>query len=302
MDFSGFPRQPLGCLINMKKADSLVIHGLQNLAQMIYQQQVIGENQIDRQVAEMLTRPIEPVMQPLRETDEHVVLILFLFIGIMYIAISTYGHSVATAITAEKASRVMEVMITKISPVPMMFGKIIGIGFASLTQLFLFLGTIALTAKLEIFHIPQGSIAETLLDIVTIKYTFYFLLCFILGYFIYAALYAVVGAMASRPEELSSSTLPIMIILMASLIIEILVVDHPQSLTALITTYVPFTAPISFMVRMMHNVLSPLEIVLGVSGMLVSIALFSLLAAKIYPKGALRSDQRLTWMQLIKSS
>lgn len=286
----------------LKKEDPLLIQGVLRFAQLIYQQQVIGEYQIGGRGAEQLTMQIEPVLKPLRQTDENFELIPFILMGIMYIAITTYGYSVATAIAAEKSSRVMEVMIAKISPVPMMFGKIIGIGLAGLTQLFFFFGAITLTAKSGLFQIYPDSIAETMLEIFTFKETVYFLLCFILGYFIFAALYAISGAVAGRPEELSSSTIPIMIILLAGLAVEILAVfENPESLTALITTYVPFTAPISLMVRMLHDVISPLEIAFGITAMVSSIALFSLLAAKIYPKGVLKSDRRLTFWQLIKS-
>ncbi|MDQ0216379.1 ABC-2 type transport system permease protein [Oikeobacillus pervagus] len=286
----------------MEKDDPLLVQSMKAFVQNLYFQQIITEKNIDQDVANMLSAQIEPTMQPLRDTDAHSFLMIYLLIGIMFLAITTYGNNVATAITSEKSSRVMEVMITKISPVPMMFGKILGIGLASLTQLFIFFASTILMARMEIFKIKEGSIADTLMNILTVSYTIYFLLFFILGYFIYAALFAVIGSMASRPEELSSSTLPITIILMASLVVEmIFVIDHPEGLTAKITSYVPFTAPISLMVRIVNEVVSPLEIILSIGSMLVSIALFSLLAAKIYPKGILKTDQRLTFGQLIKN-
>ena len=144
----------------LKKEDPLLIQGVLRFAQLIYQQQVIGEYQIGGRAAEQLTMQIEPVLKPLRQTDENFELIPFILMGIMYIAITTYGYSVATAIAAEKSSRVMEVMIAKISPVPMMFGKIIGIGLAGLTQLFFFFGAITLTAKSGLFQIYPDSIAN----------------------------------------------------------------------------------------------------------------------------------------------
>ncbi|WP_100332409.1 ABC transporter permease [Bacillus xiapuensis] len=286
----------------MEKDDPLLVQNMKAFVQNFHFQQIITEKNIDQDVANMLSVQIEPTMQPLRDTDTHSFLMIYLLISIMFLAITTYGNNVATAITSEKSSRVMEVMITKISPVPMMFGKILGIGLASLTQLFIFFASTIMMARMEIFKIKEGSIADTLMNMLTVSYTLYFLLIFILGYFIYAALFAVIGSMASRPEELSSSTLPITIILMASLLVEmIFVIDHPEGLTAKITSYIPFTAPISLMVRIVNEVVSPLEIVLSIGSMLVSIALFSLLAAKIYPKGILKTDKRLTFGQLIKS-
>ena len=287
----------------MEKVDPLLVQNTKVFTQNMYHQHVMSERNLDQDVVNKLTVQVEPTMQSLRDTDSNSFLIIYLLIAIMFLAITTYGNSVATAIASEKSSRVMEVMITKISPVPMMFGKILGIGLASLTQLFIFFASTALIAKLEIFEITEGSIAETLINMLTVSYTLYFLLFFILGYFIYAALFAVIGSMASRPEELSSSTIPITIILMASLVVEmIFVIDFPDSLTAVVTSYVPFTAPISLMVRIINGVVSPLEIFLSIGTMIVSIALFSLLAAKIYPKGVLKNDQRLTFSQLLKNN
>ena len=287
----------------MEKVDPLLVQDTKVFTQNMYHQHVMSERNLDQEVVNKLTVQVEPTMQSLRDTDSNSFLIIYLLIAIMFLAITTYGNSVATAIASEKSSRVMEVMITKISPVPMMFGKILGIGLASLTQLFIFFASTALIAKLELFEITEGSIAETLINMLTVSYTLYFLLFFILGYFIYAALFAVIGSMASRPEELSSSTIPITIILMASLVVEmIFVIDFPDSMTAIVTSYIPFTAPISLMVRIINEVVSPLEIFLSIGAMIISIALFSLLAAKIYPKGVLKNDQRLTISQLLKNN
>lgn len=280
--------------------EPLLIQQIKFFIEDIYFQKVIKEKNISSDIADSLAVQVEPNMQQLRNTDSNSFLIIYLLIGIMYLAITTYGNSLATAIAAEKSSRVMEVMITKISPVPMMFGKVLGIGLASLTQLFIFFSSIGLFSKMEIFKIPSDSIAEAMIEMLTISYIIYFLIFFILGYFIYAALFAVIGSMVSRPEELSSTSIPVTIILMASLAAEmILVIEHPAGIEAQITSYIPFTAPISLMVRIVNDTVGSFEIVISIGMMLISIALFALLAAKIYPKGILKNDQKLTFTELL---
>ena len=80
-------------------------------------------------------------------------------------------------------------------------------------------------------------------NMITGEHAAYFLLYFVLGYFVYAALFAVFGSMVSRPEELSGTTMPITLILMGSLVVELLVVlDNPEGLVSRVTSYVPFTA------------------------------------------------------------
>ncbi|WP_075529160.1 ABC transporter permease [Sporosarcina ureilytica] len=255
---------------------------------------------IDPAVLQSLNTPVLSHIQPLYETEPNAMLIVYGLIAIMFLAISTYGNNVATAIASEKSSRVMEVMITKVAPIPMMYGKILGIGLASLTQLFSFIGSFFVWSNLGIFKAPEGSIVQTIMDTITWEMAAYIFVFFIIGYFIYATLFAIIGSMVSRPDDLSSATMPIVIILMASLVVEMLfVMDYPEGKVAMISSYIPFTAPMSVLIRIVYHTISPIEIAVTLSVMLLFIALFAALAARIYPKGVLKSDT-LTFKQLIQ--
>lgn len=255
---------------------------------------------IDSSVLQALNTPVLSQIQPLYETEPNAILIIYGLIAIMFLAISTYGNNVATAIASEKSSRVMEVMITKVAPIPMMYGKILGIGLASLTQLFVFIGSLFVWSSLGIFNVPEGSIVHTVMDTITWETASYIFVFFIMGYFIYATLFAIIGSMVSRPDDLSSATMPIVIILMASLVVEmIFVMDYPDGKVAIISSYIPFTAPMSVLVRIVYHTISSAEIVVTLAVMMLFIALFAAFAARIYPKGVLKSDT-LTFKQLIR--
>ena len=255
---------------------------------------------IDPAILQSLNTPVLSQVQPLYETEPNAILIVYGLIAIMFLAISTYGNNVATAIASEKSSRVMEVMITKVAPIPMMYGKILGIGLASLTQLFIFIGSFFVWSNLAIFKVPEGSIVQTIMDTITWETASYIFVFFIIGYFIYATLFAIIGSMVSRPDDLSTATMPIVIVLMASLIVEMLfVMDYPDGKIAMISSYIPFTAPMSVLVRIVYHTISPVEIVVTLSVMVLFIALFAAFAARIYPKGVLKSDT-LTFKQLIQ--
>ena len=254
---------------------------------------------IDPAILQSLNMPVLSQVQPLYETEPNAVLIVYGLIAIMFLAISTYGNNVATAIASEKSSRVMEVMITKVAPIPMMYGKILGIGLASLTQLFIFISSFFVWSNLGIFKVPEGSMVQTIMDTITWETASYIFVFFIIGYFIYATLFAIIGSMVSRPDDLSTATMPIVIVLMASLIVEMLfVMDYPDGKIAMISSYIPFTAPMSVLVRIVYHTISPVEIVVTLAVMMLFIALFAALAARIYPKGVLKSDT-LTFKQLI---
>ena len=261
---------------------------------------IVEAQSIHPSVVQALNAPLQTSFGSLYETEPNALLIVYGLIAIMFLAISTYGNNVATAIASEKSSRVMEVMITKVAPVPMMYGKILGIGLASLAQLFIFIGGLLLWANLGIFEIPEGSFVQTLIETITWGTAAYILIFFIIGYFIYATLFAIVGSMVSRPDDLSSATMPIVILLMVSLTVEILfVMDYPEGILTKVTSYIPFTAPMSVLIRIVYNTIAPGEIIISLVVMILFIGVFAGIAAKIYPKGVLKSDS-LTLKQLMQ--
>lgn len=286
--------------IYMPKVNNEVLLALESYIEQKKVESIVATQSVDQAVVQALNTPLQSSVQSLYETEPNAMLIVYGLIAIMFLAISTYGNNVATAIASEKSSRVMEVMITKVAPVPMMYGKILGIGFASLAQLFIFVGALLLWANLGIFEIPEGSFVQTVMETITWETAAYILIFFIIGYFIYATLFAIVGSMVSRPDDLSSATMPIVIVLMASLLVEMFfVMDYPEGKMANLTSYIPFTAPMSVLIRIVYNTITPVEIIISLLVMLVFIALFAAIAAKIYPKGVLKSDS-LTFKQLLQ--
>lgn len=286
--------------IYMPKVNNEVLLTLESYIEQKKIASIVATQSIDMGVLQALNTPLQSSVQSLYETEPNALLIVYGLIMIMFLAISVYGNNVATAIASEKSSRVMEVMITKVAPVPMMYGKILGIGLASLAQLFIFIGALLLWANVGIFEVPEGSFLQTVMGTITWGTAAYILMFFIIGYFIYATMFAIVGSMVSRPDDLASATMPIVVVLMASLTIEMLfVMDYPEGTMTKITSYIPFTAPMSVLIRIVYNTISPIEIVVSLFVMIAFIALFAAIAAKIYPKGVLKSDS-LTFKQLIQ--
>ncbi|PFK28029.1 ABC transporter permease [Bacillus cereus] len=288
----------------MKVDNPKLIQGAQVFVQNQYFQSAVVKQQLSEEAVKSLTMNVQAKKQNLNNEETSSFLLVYLLVAIMYLAITSYGNAIATAVASEKASRVMEVMVTKVSPVHMVFGKILGVGLASLTQLFIFFLSMALYIKSGIFKVSDSFFGVNIdVNLITGEHAAYFLLYFVLGYFVYAALFAVFGSMVSRPEELSGTTMPITLILMGSLVVELLVVlDNPEGLVSRVTSYVPFTAPISMVVRIINGSVGNLEIITSMVVLLASISLIAMFAAKVYPKGVLRSGKSLKFIQLLKNN
>ncbi|HDR4553608.1 sodium export permease [Bacillus thuringiensis] len=288
----------------MKVDNPKLIQSAQVFVQNQYFQSAVVKQQLSEEAVKSLTMNVQAKKQNLNNEETSSFLLVYLLVAIMYLAITSYGNAIATAVASEKASRVMEVMVTKVSPVHMVFGKILGVGLASLTQLFIFFLIMALYIKSGIFKVSDSFFGVNIdVNMITGEHAAYFLLYFVLGYFVYAALFAVFGSMVSRPEELSGTTMPITLILMGSLVVELLVVlDNPEGLVSRVTSYVPFTAPISMVVRIINGSVGSLEIITSMVVLLASISLIAMFAAKVYPKGVLRSGKSLKFIQLLKNN
>ncbi|PEQ33791.1 ABC transporter permease [Bacillus thuringiensis] len=288
----------------MKVDNPKLIQSAQVFVQNQYFQSAVVKQQLSEEAVKSLTMNVQAKKQNLNNEETSSFLLVYLLVAIMYLAITSYGNAIATAVASEKASRVIEVMVTKVSPVHMVFGKILGVGLASLTQLFIFFLSMALYIKSGIFKVSDSFFGVNIdVNMITGEHAAYFLLYFVLGYFVYAALFAVFGSMVSRPEELSGTTMPITLILMGSLVVELLVVlDNPEGLVSRVTSYVPFTAPISMVVRIINGSVGSLEIITSMVVLLASISLIAMFAAKVYPKGVLRSGKSLKFIQLLKNN
>ncbi|MDR0271434.1 ABC transporter permease [Paenibacillus sp.] len=210
------------------------------------------------------------------------------------------GNMIAAEVTAEKSSRIMEILITSVSPLNQMFGKIIGIFLVGITQMVAFGVVIAANVMM-----PQnvGILEEFHLSLADINFSVlvYGLLFYIFGYFLYAVLYAAVGSLVSRTEELGQAVMPITMIGLATFYIGIFSINTPGSMLIKITSFIPFTAPTSMLIRVGMGEVPVWQILISLALLIVSILVFGWLSAKIYRTGVLMYGKRPSFKELRKA-
>jgi ABC-2 type transport system permease protein len=209
--------------------------------------------------------------------------LVYILLFAMYMFVLMYGGMIASEVATEKSSRVMEILISSASPVQQMFGKIIGVALLSLTQ-FVVLFAIGFSS-LE-------SSGKELLQFLGFKHipvsTFvYAIIFFLLGYFLYATLFAVLGSMVSRVEEMQPMITPVTLLVVAAFFIAMFGLNAPESSFITVTSFIPFFAPMIMFLRVgMLNVAS-WEIALSIALLIATIGLFAFFGAKIYRGGVL---------------
>jgi ABC-2 type transport system permease protein len=208
-------------------------------------------------------------------------------------------------VAEEKGNRVMEILVNAATPFQLLAGKIVGIGAAGLTQMVCIvavgIGALSIQNPLQeaIFGTHGGGLN---LDITGVSITLLLLLLvyFILGFLLYATLFAAMGALVKRQDEVQSAVQIPMLVLMIGYFISFFGIYSPDATWMRIVSYVPFWTPTTMLARAGAGSVAWWEIVLTIGLMLVAILVCSLISARIYRAGVLMYGQKPGLRQLAK--
>ncbi len=207
---------------------------------------------------------------------------------LLYVAILSFGTVVATAVVEEKATRVVEVILSAIRPIQLLTGKVFGIGLLGIGQVMLISGVgIAVALATGSIEMPDST-AETAVLVVVY---------FLLGYLMYAAAFAVTGAMVSRQEDVQSASAPLVIILIAGYLASISAIGDPSGTLAVVCTFLPPVAPMVVPGRAAQDALPGWELAVSLIAMVAFAVLLLWLAARIYDRAVLRMGAPLKLRQ-----
>lgn len=225
----------------------------------------------------------------------------YVMIFALYMVILLYGQMVATGVAGEKGSRSMELLVTSVKPVPMMFGKVIAACIAGFVQLACVFGSSLLFYGLNKSYWQGNVIIASIFDMPP-NLVLYLLLFFVFGFFIYAFLYGAVGSTVSKTEEVGTASMPITLLFVAGFIVVIFSVStgNVNNIAMQICSYIPFTSPMAMFTRIAMSVVPAWEIALSVGILAVSAVLTGVVAAKIYRAGVLLYGTTPKFGQILK--
>lgn len=226
--------------------------------------------------------------------------LVYVLLLLLYIGVLGSGNMVAMEITSEKSSRVMELLISSISPLKQMFGKIIGIGMVGLTQMlvFIIIGIINVNANkgssaIKALHINLSDIQSSLV--------LYFVVFYICGYFIYATMYAAVGSIVSRTEDVGQAMMPLTLLVVAGFMIAMFGLQAPTAPFITVMSFIPIFTPLIMFLRIGMASPPAWQIAIGIVEMLLAVVGLAWVAAKIYRTGVLMYGKRPSFKELRKA-
>ena len=236
----------------------------------------------------LAVRPLDPASEE-ETTKEGLV-----FFGtlLLYGQLLAFGYWVASGVVEEKASRVVEVLLAKAPPNQLLAGKVVGIGAVGLAQLvgLVVIGLLAAAATGSVDLPPE-----------TVPVAAQVVAWFLLGFAFYSCLFAVAGAIASRAEELQSTTTPLTFLTVGSFFAAMTTGGAPDSPVAQIATFVPFSAPMVLPIRVAAGEIELWEVAVSVTIVVVSIVAAMRLAGRVYAGGAMHLRGQMKVRQALRA-
>ena len=217
---------------------------------------------------------------------------------ILWMSLFTIMQMLLSNTIEEKSNRIAEVLLSSVTPNEIMMGKLIGIGGIGLTMVSAWIGTVYVGSQ-----VYQGAGADVIgpaVDAVMSSGLLpMFLLCFVLGYLIYAGLFLTIGALCSDLKQAQNAQGPLMLLMMVPLFTMIFVNRDPHGTIATILTWIPIYTPFTMMNRAAAD--PPLAEVIGAMLLMIATALLLLWSAgRIFRIGLLRAGGRPSFAEVVR--
>jgi len=282
---------PQGSFYSMDITDSSTATGIETLVQAVKSQLAAAQLNLSSEQLEKLNEPVEfehIALEQNAKSEEELNQargLVYVLLFLIYFAVILYANMIAMEVATEKSSRVMEILISSVSPIKHMFAKILGIGLVSITQLVVLLvvGYFSVTNN-EDMSTLDGFLGFSGIPAATIIYAVLF---FVLGYFLYATLAAFLGSLVSRIEDVQQMITPMTLVVVAGFMIAMFGLGNPDTTFITITSYIPFFTPMLMFMRAGMLSLPVWEPILGMLILAVSIILLAVFGGRVYKGGVL---------------
>jgi ABC-2 type transport system permease protein len=221
---------------------------------------------------------------------------------LLYTTILMYGQNVLRGVIEEKQTRVAEVVVSSIRPTTLLAGKVLGVGAVGLTQMTIWMFATILMFRfrvplMELFGLPATNIP---LPSVSAGQIAILLVFFLLGYTLYSALFAAVGAMVSSEQEAQQAQMPVVLMLVMSIIFLQPVLLEPDGSLAIALSLTPISSPIMMPLRMSTIDVPAWEVGISILTLIAGCYLAVYFAAKVYRTGLLMHGKRVSFREVFK--
>ena len=231
------------------------------------------------------------------DTSNNIVPMMLLSIVLFY-AIYFFAYQVSTSITVEKTSKIIETLVTSTSPRTIVLGKTIGIGLVGVMQTIITVIVALISANAFLDPETIKTLVESVnltpnVAIVTIAY-------YILGYSLFALLYALTGSTVGKPEDVQSANGPVAILAVIGFYLSYFTMMNPASELNKIAAMVPISSPFCMPFRVMMKLSTTSDLLISLAILILTILIVAKVSIKIYSSAILNYGRKLNFKDMLK--
>lgn len=225
-----------------------------------------------------------------QEVKGNVLAIMLLSIVLFY-AIYFCAYQVSTSITTEKTSKIIETLVTSTTPKTIVLGKTVGVGIVGIIQIVVLVSVALICANV---CLPAGTL-DGIIDLSTITpfLGIMTIIYFLLGYLVYALLYALTGSTVSKPEDVQSANGPVAILAVIGFYLAYFTMMNPTSDLNTFASIFPFSSPFCVPFRIMMGVATPTQIAISLAVLVITMLIIAKISIKIYSSAILNYGSKI---------
>ncbi len=232
---------------------------------------------------------------------------MFIYAMIMFMLIFNYGQVLMRSVIEEKTTRIMEVMVSSVSPFQLMMGKIIGLSLAAYTQVAIW-GIIGGAIRYSVGGTINATILNSIDNLLNPVVLVFFLFFLVIGFFLFSTLFAAVGSIVNSDKESQNFMMPIVMVFVIPFMLAPVLTSASEASWAIALSLFPFTAPSIMTMRLAlaapesFNLADPVIIQALISLVIMTVTTvgMSWLTARIFRIGVLMYGKRPTLPEIFR--
>ncbi|MEW5842990.1 MAG: ABC transporter permease [Bacteroidota bacterium] len=231
----------------------------------------------------------------IREEGYGSLILSYVFTFLLYISLLLTGQLMLQSVIEEKSSKIVEVILSSVSPRELMTGKIIGSALTALIQMSIWLAAIITVTSSAIYALPP----EVMVSITTTQVVF-LMVNFAVGLVLFLSLFGMMGAIFDNPQDAQSGMWPVMLLIIIPFLVAMSMMQNPNSPIANAAALIPFTSVMVMPVKMTLVEVPVWQLFACVVLNIAAIFLVFPIAGKIYRVGILRTGKKPKWSEVVK--
>lgn len=217
---------------------------------------------------------------------------MMMFSIVLFYAVFFCASQVSSSVTTEKTSKIIESLTTSTSPKNIVLGKTLGVGVTGLIQLVVLLGFGIICAKVFL----PSEILSGVINLSSINFAVWVIivLYFILGYALFALIFALTGSLVQKPEDIQSANSPVSMLSVFAFYLAYFSMMNPKSSVSVFASLFPFSSPFSMPSRYMLGIANIGDVVISISLLIVMCVIIGFVSVKVYSNAILNYGSKFS--------